>query len=82
MENIKEFAEYKISFFIFIFIFVDNKKCTNYWMYDLSNAFNCIDLPWTNFNGVSNIYDVSVGSEAWAKIGLIKLKTYYHMKNI
>ena len=27
----------------------------------------CIDLPWTNFNGVSNVYDVSVGSEAWAK---------------
>ena len=27
----------------------------------------CIDLLWSNFNGVSNIYDVSVGSEAWAK---------------
>ena len=40
MENIKEFAEYKVPVFIFIFIFLDNKEYTNYWMYDLSNAFN------------------------------------------
>ena len=27
----------------------------------------CFDLPWTNFDGVSNVYEVSKGSEAWAK---------------
>ena len=27
----------------------------------------CFDLPWTNFYGVSNVYEVSKGSEAWAK---------------
>lgn len=28
---------------------------------------SCIDLVWTNFNNISNVYDVSIGSEAWAK---------------
>lgn len=27
----------------------------------------CLNLPWTNFEGISNIYDVSIGSEAWSK---------------
>ena len=27
----------------------------------------CIDLEWTNFDKISNVYDVSVGTEAWAK---------------
>ena len=28
---------------------------------------SCINLPWTNFDGLSNIYEVSIGSEAWSK---------------
>jgi len=27
----------------------------------------CLNLPWTNFEGISNVYDVSIGSEAWSK---------------
>lgn len=27
----------------------------------------CMDLDWTNFDKISNVYDVSIGSEAWSK---------------
>jgi len=28
---------------------------------------SCFNLSWTNFEGLTNIYEVSVGSEAWSK---------------
>ena len=28
---------------------------------------SCFNLSWTNFEGLSNIYEVSLGSEAWSK---------------
>jgi len=28
---------------------------------------SCFNLSWTNFEGLSNVYEVSIGSEAWSK---------------
>ena len=54
--------------FLFLFLFswiIKNVLTSGCMIYPM--PLTCIDLPWTNFNGVANIYDVSVGSEAWAK---------------
>ena len=54
--------------FLFLFLFfwiIRNILTTGCMIYPM--PITCFDLPWTNFYGVSNVYEVSKGSEAWAK---------------
>ena len=54
--------------FLFLFLFfwiIRNILTTGCIIYPM--PLTCFDLPWTNFDGVSNVYEASKGSEAWAK---------------
>ena len=64
---IKNLINVKFLFlFLFLFLWIIRNILTSGCMiYPI--PFTCLSFSWTNFNGVSNIYDVSVGSEAWAK---------------
>lgn len=64
---IKRLANFKFLFLSLLFIswIVKNTITTGCLIYPMVSS--CIDLSWTNFNNISNVYDVSTGSEAWAK---------------
>ncbi len=56
--------------FLILFLFlsswiIKNILTTGCILYPMPSS--CFNLPWTNFDGLSNIYEVSIGSEAWSK---------------
>ena len=53
-----------ISFFLISWL-VKNILTTGCLIYPM--PITCFELAWTNFNYESNVYEVAVGSEAWAK---------------
>ena len=64
---IKRLISFKFLFLSLLFIswIAKNTITTGCLIYPVVST--CIDLSWTNFNNISNVYDVSTGSEAWAK---------------
>ena len=60
---------FNLKFFI-LFLFlsfwaIKNILTTGCILYPMPSS--CFNLSWTNFDGLSNIYEVSLGSEAWSK---------------
>ena len=56
--------------FLILFLFlsfwtIKNILTTGCILYPMPSS--CFNLSWTNFDGLSNIYEVSLGSEAWSK---------------
>ena len=56
--------------FLILFLFlsfwtIKNILTTGCILYPMPSS--CFNLSWTNFEGLSNIYEVSLGSEAWSK---------------
>ena len=56
--------------FLIVFLFLSfwalkNILTTGCILYPMPSS--CFNLSWTNFDGLSNIYEVSIGSEAWSK---------------
>ncbi len=64
LKNILNIKMIFISFF-FISWLVKNILTTGCLIYPM--PITCFELAWTNFNYESNVYEVAVGSEAWAK---------------
>ena len=79
---LKSLINIKFLFLCFVSIFwiTGIYSTTGYMIYPM--PLTCFDLPWTNFDGVSNVYEVSKGSEAWAKDWSNQKKIFYLMKNI
>ena len=59
--NLKLFI---ICFFLFAWI-IKNYLSTGCAIYPV--PITCLDFIWTNMNFTSNVFDVAIGSEAWAK---------------
>lgn len=53
-----------LSLFLFLWI-LKNILTTGCMIFPM--PLTCFDLSWTNLNGISNVYEVSIGSEAWSK---------------
>ena len=64
LKNVFNF-KFLILFLFLSFCAIKNILTTGCILYPMPSS--CFDLSWTNFNGYSNIYEVSIGSEAWSK---------------
>lgn len=56
------------TFFLFFFIFfwiLKNILTTGCMIYP--SPMTCFQFSWTNIDNISNVYEVSIGTEAWAK---------------
>jgi len=65
--NLKNLINFKYLFLIIFFFswIFKNILITGCLIYPI--PITCLDLLWTNLDKVSNVYDVSIGTEAWSK---------------
>ena len=64
LKNLFNYKFIFISLFLYSWI-VQSYLTTGCGIYPM--PITCLDFSWTNFDYLSNVYDVAIGSEAWAK---------------
>ena len=64
LKNLFNYKFIFISLFLYSWI-VQSYLTTGCGIYPV--PITCLDFSWTNFDYLSNVYDVAIGSEAWAK---------------